>query len=155
MTRNEGLDLTQTFKSQTKARATTRTNRPADEFMKQAGKLRQAVNRLQLRIATASKDKNAASLFAASDYSDELLISVKSDLAALPTQIGDLQTKGKQIGINSDMLKALVAIFHSEMIEAGRDFGKLVERHAHAAKTKEDKRNRLDIGRNDQGSLFS
>lgn len=123
--------------------------------MRQAGKLRQAVDRLQLRVAAAARDKHASSLFAAADYLDDLLVAVKADLAALPAQVGELTDKGRKAQVDPRLLKALVGIFHAEMLEAGRDFGRLLERHAQATKNKEDRRSKLDAGRGDAGMFLS
>lgn len=123
--------------------------------MKQAGKLRLAIVRLQQRITAATKDKHVGSLFASNDYVDDLIVSVKADLATLPGQIGELQDKGSRLRVDASVLKAMTAIFHGEMLEAGRDFGKMIERHASATKEKESRRSRLDIGRGDGGSVRS
>lgn len=149
------MDLTQAFKTQAKPK--TQRERPAtraSEFMQQAGRLRNSVNKMQLRISTATKDKSSSSLFAAGDYIDDLLVKTKTDLGALPTQIAELGDKGRRAGVDSRLLKALEALFNADLMEGYRDFGKLVEKQAQAAKTKEDRRNRLDFGPQDTGRRF-
>lgn len=119
------------------------------DFMKQAGKMRQMVARLQQRIKSALKDKNSGSLFAADDSVDDLIVAVKADLSSIPAQIIELGDKGKNARVSSDVLKAVISIFQTEMLEAGRDFSRLIEKHAQATKTKEDRRSKLEVGRID------
>lgn len=119
--------------------------------MQQAGKLRQSIARLQRRLKAALKDKAAASLFAGDDHVDDLIVAAKGDLSTLPAHIGELQAKGRQAKVLADVVKAIVAVMQSELLDAGRDFGKLIEKHAAATKTKEDRRQKLDLGRGDHG----
>lgn len=119
--------------------------------MQQAGKLRQSVSRLQLRLKAALKDKNTGSLFAGSDYVDDLIVAAKADLSTLPAHIGELQVKGKKAQVDSGVVNSIVKVMQSEMLDAGCDFGKLIEKHAAATKNKEDRRNKLDLGRGDNG----
>lgn len=106
---------------------------------------------MQDNIRSSLKNKNAASLFASDDRIESVIISVKSDLASLPAEISGLISKGKQARVDGKLVASVVSILQSEVLEAGRDYGKLIEKHAHATKAKEDKRNKYDIDRPETG----
>ena len=160
--RAEGEDLTQMFRSvcQRVPPDRSKKNTPAggridparrDEqirFMHTAGKVRMLLERTQEKIRHVLKEKSRNSLFDEDGeiQASELIYRVKEDLQVIPDQITAAVAEGAKARADMELVKNIKSILHSELIQTGIDFRKLLDKRTQTIRQKEDKKNRLDTG---------
>lgn len=109
--------------------------------MEEAARLRKMINRSQQRIKQAMKDRHGLLTDASTA---DVFCSVKDDMNRFPSMITTITEQGASSRQLEVIVRNVRSILQSEMLETGRQFGKLVERRSQTVKTVEDRKMMLD-----------
>lgn len=114
--------------------------------MADAARLRKMISKSQARLKMALKEGKGSGLFRSEDDGlSDVLCSVKEDLDRLPGMITLIVEQGVKSGAREEVVRNVRTILQSEMLETGRDFGRLIDRRSQSLKSIEDKKSRLDL----------
>lgn len=109
--------------------------------MEEAGRLRRLIHRSQQRLRQAMKDRQG---LLTDGSSADIFCSVKDAMNRYPSEISAITAQGAKSGQQEAVVRNVRSILQSEMLETGRQFGKLVERRSQEVKKVEDRKQVLD-----------
>ena len=121
--------------------------------MKQAAKLRQAVDRLHRKISIMAREKNRTSVFDDDDEQAMMEITqMKQEIEQVAPQIDKLVERAALARVQIEITRSLKQILAQELQTVELDYKLLHAKRCQVMRTREEKKTKIDHGFGDKGA---